>query len=179
MLCILIATVFCINLAGFEFGVVVSGSMRPVLNKNDLVLINPREKFTVGKVLAFEVNGIGLVVHRILRVMDVQGQTYYLCAGDNNPFEVEIDGTSMNLTQVQDRINYLNALPINEAMSSAENLVKQQDAIGVVTIKFAGIGGWAKIIFNHRILMLVLILLLLACAGKPKAHPVKKYIKRH
>lgn len=68
--------------------VVSSGSMRPTLNKGDLVLVHGySDIFDVGDIILFEVNGFQVpFVHRVLEVHDSthSESLSYLTKGDNN-----------------------------------------------------------------------------------------------
>ncbi len=149
---------FCLTLFGFNFGVVVSNSMQPVLTKGDLVLINSDKSVKPGDIIAFNEAGVGVIIHRVLRVAEFGGKTYYLCAGDNNDFLVDLDAGRTNLIGWRNRAEFLNAQPTETAMSLAENVVEYNNIVGTAIVRFNNLGNVA-IILNNKLIIFVLILL--------------------
>jgi signal peptidase len=86
------AYIVIIVLAVFAFqhtGVIVSGSMEPVLYKGDIVLLesNP-SSIEVGDIIVYHAIWLNSepVVHRVItNGISSTGEDYYLTKGDNNP----------------------------------------------------------------------------------------------
>lgn len=91
---LLASTVIIIILVYFTSGyfrfwaiAVASGSMHPKINKGDVAIIEKidgkYETLKKGQVIAFEYNGV-LIVHRLIDVIEDQGQYYFYTKGDAN-----------------------------------------------------------------------------------------------
>ena len=52
---------------GFGMAIVLSGSMEPYLNVNDLVVVVPAESYEEGEVIVFQENG-SLIIHRVIAI---------------------------------------------------------------------------------------------------------------
>lgn len=66
--------------------VVISGSMEPTLNINDLIfnVKVKEEKLKKGDIISFS-EGNNVVTHRINNIIEEEGKKYYETKGDNNP----------------------------------------------------------------------------------------------
>ena len=64
---------------GTAIAVVGSESMEPVLNVNDIILVQRASDYEVGEIIVFEQDG-QLISHRLVRIVDGQ----YYTMGDNN-----------------------------------------------------------------------------------------------
>lgn len=76
-----------INILGFRQYIVATGSMEPQYNIGDLIIIKetPKEKIQVGDVINYiSKNGIDTITHRVVEILEKDGQTYYRTKGDNN-----------------------------------------------------------------------------------------------
>ena len=158
--------ILCLNMFGFSFGVVVSNSMVPSLSKNDLVLINPHKKARASDIIAFKMDKVGLVIHRVLRVINKDGKTIYLCAGDNNSFYVEIDEKQVDISDINKRISYLESLSIDEAISHAENVVYSANVVGTACVNFKNVGLLVQVIFNNKLVVIILLVVSLIILNK-------------
>lgn len=90
-----------INILGFRQYMVATGSMEPQYNVGDLIIIKetPKEKIQVGDVINFiSENGIDTITHRVIEIIEKDGETYYKTKGDNNNAE---DSGLVNFNQVQ------------------------------------------------------------------------------
>lgn len=90
-----------INILGFRQYMVATGSMEPQYNIGDLIIIKetPKEKIQVGDVINFiSENGIDTITHRVIEIIEKDGETYYKTKGDNNNSE---DSGLVNFNQVQ------------------------------------------------------------------------------
>ncbi|MEM7092561.1 MAG: signal peptidase I [Actinomycetota bacterium] len=67
--------------------VVASGSsMEPTIEAGDLILIRDDDEYGVGEIVAYESAELGTVLHRIVEVDEVGGETTFVLQGDNNDF---------------------------------------------------------------------------------------------
>ena len=71
------------SLFGKKAFVIVSGSMIPEIQIGDVVLINDTDNVKVNDVIAFRRDS-SVIVHRIVKEMDVKGVIMYQTKGDNN-----------------------------------------------------------------------------------------------
>jgi len=75
-----------IEIMGYKAYIVLTGSMKPVLNPDDLVVVHkvPQESLKVGDIITFSASGNNTITHRITDITQENGQTYYKTKGDNN-----------------------------------------------------------------------------------------------
>ena len=79
-----------INILGFRFFMVSTGSMEPEYNIGDLIVIKNtlKENIKVGDVINFvSENGKDTVTHRVTEIVQQDGKTLYKTKGDNNSSE--------------------------------------------------------------------------------------------
>jgi len=86
---------------GFQYVVILTDSMKPAVNPNDLVITRPvsPEDIRVGDVILYRVtiaNSTYTILHRVVEIRtDEAGKTYYRTKGDNrrypDPWEVYPD----------------------------------------------------------------------------------------
>ena len=65
---------------------VATGSMKPVINKGDVVLIeknNNYSKYKKGDIIAFRYSNV-VIVHRIINIINDNGTIYFYTKGDAN-----------------------------------------------------------------------------------------------
>lgn len=90
-----------INILGYRQYIVATGSMEPQYGVGDLIIIKevPKEEIQVGDVINYiSGNGIDTITHRVIEIIDKDGETYYKTKGDNNNSE---DPELINFNQVQ------------------------------------------------------------------------------
>ena len=90
-----------INILGFRQYMVDTGSMEPQYSIGDLIIIKetPKEKIQVGDVINYtSANGIDTITHRVVEILEKDGEIYYKTKGDNNNEE---DPDLVNFNQVQ------------------------------------------------------------------------------
>ena len=79
-----------IELLGYQMYVVLTGSMKPEIEPNDIVVIkkveNPDE-LKEGDIITFSVGNSATVTHRIVEVINNNNQISYKTKGDNNNTE--------------------------------------------------------------------------------------------
>lgn len=85
VLMFMLVTVFFLSfILGFRAVAVASNSMRPGLNRGDLVFVNTLDRdIRVNDTIIFIV-GKNMIVHRVIDVYTRKGNTYYLTRGDAN-----------------------------------------------------------------------------------------------
>lgn len=76
-------------LFGYGTAVVVSNSMAPIIEKNDLILLQRQDTYSVGDIITFEDDNKSLVTHRIVNIENGN----YFTKGDNNDL---IDNKNIN-----------------------------------------------------------------------------------
>lgn len=93
-------------IAAQHLSVVVSGSMEPVMYRGDIVVVEKTnlmglgiqefdpEDVQVGDIVVYDAKWVNEdVIHRVINVTEINGNTYYVIKGDNNnaadPYYVE------------------------------------------------------------------------------------------
>ena len=90
-----------ISILGFRQYVVATGSMEPEYNIGDLIVIREttKEKIKIGDVINYiSETGIDTITHRVVDIIQKDGQTYYKTKGDNNN---SVDPELVNYSQVK------------------------------------------------------------------------------
>lgn len=90
-----------INIFGYRQYIVATGSMEPQYGVGDLIIIKevPKEEIQIGDVINYiSGNGIDTITHRVVDIIEKDGETYYKTKGDNNNEE---DPELINFNQVQ------------------------------------------------------------------------------
>ena len=116
---------------GIKSFVIVSESMEPTINRNDVIFIKevPRESLKIGDIISFKV-GNYINTHRILRIEEKNGEIVYITKGDNNNSE--------------DR-----------------GYVKFQDIEGKYLFKIPGFGNVTNILKSKIMLVILLVILII------------------
>ncbi|MEM2204175.1 MAG: signal peptidase I [Sulfolobales archaeon] len=74
--------------SGQSYIAVVSGvSMEPILSTGDLVIIIPVKdplEISVGDVVVYKSASGRYIIHRVINIINVGGNTYFITKGDNN-----------------------------------------------------------------------------------------------
>lgn len=71
------------DLFGKKAFVIVSGSMIPEIQIGDVVIVNETTDVKENDIIAFR-NHSTVIVHRIIKTMDIDGEVMYQTKGDNN-----------------------------------------------------------------------------------------------
>lgn len=90
-----------ISILGFRQYVVATGSMEPEYNIGDLIVIREttKEEIKIGDVINYiSETGIDTITHRVVDIIQKDGQTYYKTKGDNNN---SVDTELVNYSQVK------------------------------------------------------------------------------
>ncbi len=77
-------------LTGRSFMAVIDGiSMEPILNSGDIVFLLPvssPEDIKVGDIIVYRSAYNRLIIHRVVDIIEVSGEYYFVTKGDNNRF---------------------------------------------------------------------------------------------
>ena len=93
-----------ISILGFRQYVVATGSMEPEYNIGDVIIIRekPEEEIKIGDIINYtSENGIDTITHRVVDIIQKDGQTYYKTKGDNNNSE---DSELVKYSQVKGKL---------------------------------------------------------------------------
>lgn len=93
-----------ISILGFRQYVVATGSMEPEYNIGDLIVIREttKEEIKIGDVINYiSETGIDTITHRVVDIIQKDGQTYYKTKGDNNNSE---DSELVKYSQVKGKL---------------------------------------------------------------------------
>ena len=93
-----------ISILGFRQYVVATGSMEPEYNIGDLIVIREttKEEIKIGDVINYiSETGIDTITHRVVDIIEKDGQTYYKTKGDNNNSE---DSELVKYSQVKGKL---------------------------------------------------------------------------
>ena len=74
------------NLFGKKAFIIISGSMIPEIQIGDVAIVNDTDAVKIGDVIAFRREST-VIVHRIVKEMDINGEVMYQTKGDNNNVE--------------------------------------------------------------------------------------------
>ena len=74
------------SIFGKKAFVIISGSMIPEINIGDVVLINDTNDVKINDIIAFRRDST-VIVHRIVKEMNINGEIMYQTKGDNNNVE--------------------------------------------------------------------------------------------
>ncbi len=70
---------------GYKNFIIVSGSMEPTINIGDAIFVKevPKEEINEKDIISFDEDGV-IVTHRVIDIIEEDGQTKYKTKGDNN-----------------------------------------------------------------------------------------------
>ena len=77
------------SIFGKKAFVIISGSMIPHIQIGDVVLVSETNNVAVGDVIAFRRDS-SVIVHRIVKEMNINGEVMYQTKGDNNNVEDKV-----------------------------------------------------------------------------------------
>ena len=95
-----------IDIFGFRMYVVATGSMEPKYNVGDMIIVRetPKEKIKVGDVINYiSKNGIDTITHRVVDIIQKDGQIHFKTKGDNSNSE---DPELVNYDQVKGTVAF-------------------------------------------------------------------------
>ncbi len=74
------------SIGGLRMLTVLSGSMRPVLEPGDIIIIKDNTNIVEGDIITFKSNNL-IITHRVINVTSVEDRVLYKTKGDNNNVE--------------------------------------------------------------------------------------------
>lgn len=111
LIMVILIAILLTNMLGFiVLGVVEGSSMEPLLQTGDVVIIITMRygmPIDLDDIIVFaRVDGRGLVIHRVIKVINVGGNTYYVTKGDNNmlPDYQEFEGPGIPKERVLGKV---------------------------------------------------------------------------
>ncbi len=93
-----------VNIFGFRQYVVATGSMEPQYNIGDLIITReiPEEEIKIGDIINYiSENKTDTITHRVVDIIEKDGQTYYKTKGDNNNSE---DSELVQYSQIKGKL---------------------------------------------------------------------------
>ena len=89
-----------ISIMNFKFYTVISGSMEPEFNIGDLIVSQKKNQadIKVNDVISFSLDGRNTITHRVIEIVNKNGETLYKTKGDNNNSE---DSDLVRYEQIQ------------------------------------------------------------------------------
>ena len=107
-LCIMLVGVL-ILVYGFKIGLyeVLSNSQSPHFVKGDMVIVKPQQDYEVGDIIKFNIPGSLPTTHRLLGIVEENGQTYYICHGDAVD---NLDGSELTKSDWEDDAEFMKTL---------------------------------------------------------------------
>ncbi|WBW98275.1 signal peptidase I [Oceanirhabdus sp. W0125-5] len=77
------------SIGGHRMLTVLSGSMRPVLEPGDIIIIKDNTHIDEGDIITFKSNNL-IITHRVIEVISKENEVLYKTKGDNNNVEDKI-----------------------------------------------------------------------------------------
>lgn len=155
-ICIILA-VCLVFVYGFHYRPynVITGSMEPVINVGDMVIVHSAKEYKVGDVLKFdEHDGQLPTVHRIIAIKD----GVYVCHGDNTNYSLN-DGNENWTWQQEAEIAATKTL--EELRGGNYQFVDTRDGDtveGKVVAVVANYGTYINFISEHKVLFITIVL---------------------
>lgn len=117
------------SVCGISFFNIVSDSMEPKINVNDLIIIQKCQEADLKKqdIITYQKEDGSIVTHRIIKINEIDGKKYYTTKGDNNESE---DQEQIQCEQIHGK--YL--FKINGMGRFAQKLQKNNGLISVILI---------------------------------------------
>ncbi len=116
IIALLLLIVILLNIFGvIVLGTVEGPSMEPLFQTGDLVIIVKTTDIRVGDVIIYRKKlGGGFVIHRVIEILNVSNQLYYVTKGDNNalPDYQEFELVGVPTHRVVGKVLEINGLPL-------------------------------------------------------------------
>ena len=167
-----IAVSICIILAvtlllvyGFKFRLyeVLSDSQYPEFKTGDMVVVKDASSYEVGDIIKFNQEGMP-VTHRLIAIMKDEGQTYYICHGDNVQSANPNPSNGSYTVPWQEDSQYIYSLinegkTINQIENTAKNIQVMQKAHieGKVVGHLNNYGTYFRFVKSHWLLLVTLV----------------------
>lgn len=118
-----------VSFLGNSFFNIVSNSMEPTINEDDVIMIKEVtiEEIQEGDIITFKKQDETIVTHRIVEMLDTQNGRIYITKGDNNKEE---DREPIEFSQIYGKYVF----KINKAGKLVEKLQKSNGIISAVII---------------------------------------------
>ena len=129
---------------GYKPFIVLSGSMETEIKKGDLIIVEVTDPATleVDDVIAFRDAEETVTTHRIIEIVEKDGETYFITKGDNN------DSQDQNLVEFDDVEGiYVTRIP---GVGNMLNSLAQPTTIVIVVLGVTVIFGIAFVISNKK-----------------------------
>ena len=129
---------------GYKPFIVLSGSMETEIKKGDLIIVEVTDPATlkVDDVIAFRDAQETVTTHRIIEIVEKDGETYFITKGDNN------DSQDQNLVEFDDVEGiYVTRIP---GVGNMLNSLAQPTTIVIVVLGVTVIFGIAFVISNKK-----------------------------
>ena len=129
---------------GYKPFIVLSGSMETEIKKGDLIIVEVTDPATleVDDVIAFRDAQDTVTTHRIIEIVEKDGETYFITKGDNN------DSQDQNLVEFDDVEGiYITRIP---GVGNMLNSLAQPTTIVIVVLGVTVIFGIAFVISNKK-----------------------------
>ena len=87
------------DLFGFKAFNIVSDSMSPVININDLIIVKKSSEYEIelNDIISYKSND-EIITHRIIKTYEKEGKKFYITKGDNSEFE---DSEKINFENIE------------------------------------------------------------------------------
>ncbi len=157
--CIILAVgLVCVYGFGFKPYEVLTPSEQPYLMVGDMVIVKEQKEYKPGDIIQFKAGTTATVVHRLLRVIEYNGQTYYVCHGDNVD---NLDGTDYtpNSGGYQDDIEFLRPFTDEEVYNGGFNvqMPTENAVLGKVVAVAKNYGTYFNFISSHKLLFIAIV----------------------
>ncbi len=114
--------------------VIASGdSMIPTIRSGNAIVFEKQEKYALFEIVVFKINGI-VITHRVVDIKNENGETFYVCSGDNVPLYEQKNKDFKN--------EYIKNLSLDETREiDSIQIVSENEILGKVKVnsKFLGI----------------------------------------
>ena len=163
---ILIGVLLAVYGLGFKLFEVLSDSQAPHYVRGDLVIVKDKDSYEIGDILQFK-QGNENVTHRLIATFEDNGETYYVCHGDNVQSANPKSGESIvpweeDSKYVKNFINEYGPLTDHNAPSGTSvpinvQIVKESQVEGIVVNHIANLGSIIAFIKEHYLLVIALV----------------------
>lgn len=129
---------------GYKPFIVLSGSMETEIKKGDLIIVEVTDPATlkVDDVIAFRDAQETVTTHRIIEIVEKDGETYFITKGDNN------DSQDQNLVEFDDVEGiYVTRIP---GVGNMLNSLAEPTTIVIVVLGVTVIFGIAFVVSNKK-----------------------------
>ncbi|MBR6779350.1 MAG: signal peptidase I [Clostridia bacterium] len=151
---------------GFKFQLynVLTGSERPYIYEGDMVVVKSQDSYKEGDILKFVSDAGTPVTHRLIHVFEYNGETYYICHGDN------VDNTNGSRDHIGDyqwEIDRMDEMTKDKTPAEAYSLLsampntqmlKSKNIDGKVVGVFSKYGTYFTLIKENKFLLIAMVI---------------------